>query len=168
MKKEPTAPPLYPDLSEVQEQSTQDEGINFRLKRISDIRDSLEKEFESRGRLRRRYKSLYNTAYYTNIASSLTAIASSTAAAISITTVIGALAALPLGIIAISTGAIGIVSSKISQIFLKKCEKHDRIKLIAMSKLSSVNSLVSTALTDGRISDEEFRIIMQEMESYRV
>ena len=170
MKKEPSAPPseMYPDLSEdLSKMQPQDEGMNFRLKRISDIRDSLEKELESRGRLRRRYKSLYNAAHYINIASSLTAVASSTAATISLATVIGALAALPLGIVAISTGVIGIVSSKISQIVLKKCEKHERIKLIALSKLSSVNDLVSTALTDGRISAEEFKVISQEEESYR-
>ena len=77
MKKEPSAPPseLYPDLSEdLSKMQPQDEGMNFRLKRISDIRDSLEKRIGiKRGRLRRRYKSLYNAAYYTNIASSLTA-----------------------------------------------------------------------------------------------
>jgi hypothetical protein len=36
-----------------------------------------------------------------------------------------------------------------------------------MSKLSSVNGLVSTALRDGDVSDEEFNIILLEMESYR-
>ena len=50
---------------------------------------------------------------------------------------------------------------------MKKCEKHERIKLIALTKLSSVNDLVSTALTDGRISAEEFKVISQEEESYR-
>ena len=50
---------------------------------------------------------------------------------------------------------------------MKKVEKHQQIKLIAAAKLSSVNGLVSTALQDGHISNEEFQIILQEMESYR-
>ena len=167
MVKKASAPPLeseriYPDLP-----TETNADQNFRLKQIREIRDHLENEAETRGRLRRRYKSLYNATHYINIGSSLTAVASSTAATISLTTVVGALAALPLGIVAISTGVVGIISSKISKIVLQKCEKHERIKFVALSKLSSVNGLVSRALTDGEISDEEFQVIIQEMESYR-
>ena len=91
----------------------------------------------------------------------------STASVISLSTVIGALASLPLGIVAISTGVISLVSSKVSKLVLKKVEKHERIKLIALSKLSSVNDLVSKALTDEKVNDTEFEIILAEMESYR-
>jgi hypothetical protein len=66
MKKEPSAPPIYPELPAdaelLQQNPTQDKGMTFRLKRISDIREYLEKEVETRGRLRRRYKSSYNAA----------------------------------------------------------------------------------------------------------
>lgn len=170
MKKEPTAPPLYPQLSEINSTTAElptDSAQQFRLKQIRDIRDQLEGEAETRGRLRRRYKSLYNTAHYVNFGSGLTAVASSTAAVISLSTAVGALASLPLGLVAISTGVISLVSSKVSKLVLKKVEKHERIKLIALSKLSSVNDLVSKALTDGKVSDTEFEIILAEMESYR-
>jgi hypothetical protein len=175
MGKKPSAPPIHPDLTvklpaelpaELPQQN-QDEGMTFRLKRISDIRDYLENEAETRGRLRRRYKSSYNAAYYVNAGASILAIGASTAAATSLATGIGAIASLPLGIVAITSGVLGVIGSKISKIVLKKVEKHERIKLIAMSKLSSVNGLVSTALRDGAVSDEEFNIILLEMESYR-
>lgn len=165
MKKEPSAPPIYPDLSN--EMATDNQDQNFRLKQIREIRDFFEKEADTRGRLRRRYKSLYNTAHYTNMGSSTVSVGASTAAVISLTTVIGALPALPLAIVAIATGVVGIASSKIGKLLLKKCEKHERIKLIAHSKLSSVNDLVSKALTDKAISQEEFEVIIHEMESYR-
>lgn len=167
MRKEASAPPLYPELPTADIPARVEPDQNFRLKQIREIRDFLEKEAETRGRLRRRYKSLYNTAYYVNMGASLTAVGASTTAAISITTVIGSIAALPLGIVAITTGVIGVVSSKVSKILLKKTEKHEKIKLIAMSKLSSVNDLVSKALSDGKISDEEFQVILGESESYR-
>lgn len=167
MKKEPTAPPLYPTLPDATAELPTDSAQEFRLKQIRDIRNQLEGEAETRGRLRRRYKSLYNTAYYVNCGSTLTAVASTTASVISLSTVIGALASLPLGIVAISTGVISLVSSKVSKLLLSKTEKHERIKLIALSKLSSVNDLVSKALTDGKVSDTEFEIILAEMESYR-
>ena len=175
-KSEPSAPPLYPNIdefqarvqSEVQQSSKKDdEGKTFRLKRISDIREFLEKEFETRGRYRRRYKSVYNTAIYVNAAAGLTSVASSISSAATAATGIGIIASVPLGFTAVATGCLSVVSAGISKILLKKVEKHQEIKLIAASKLSSVNGLVSKALQDGNISNEEYQIILQEMESYR-
>ena len=96
----------------------------------------------------------------------MTSVASGVAAAATLATGIGAIASLPLGLTAVSTGVIGVVSTGISKIVLKKVEKHERIKFIADAKLSSVNGLVSKALQDGKISNEEYQIILQEMESY--
>ena len=74
---------------------------------------------------------------------------------------------MPLGLTAVAAGVLSVVSAAVSKILLKKVEKHQQIKLIASAKLSSVNGLVSRALQDGQISNEEFQIILQEMESYR-
>ena len=74
---------------------------------------------------------------------------------------------MPLGFTAVAAGVLSVVSAAASTILLKKVEKHQQIKLIAAAKLSSVNGLVSRALQDGHISNEEFQIILQEMESYR-
>ena len=74
---------------------------------------------------------------------------------------------MPLGFLAVATGVLSVVSAGISKILLKKVEKHQEIKLIAASKLSSINGLVSKALQDGNISNEEYQIILQKMESYR-
>ena len=170
-KSEPSAPPMYPNLDEVQHvpqiQQAEDEGKTFRLKRISDIREILEKEVETRGRYRRRYKSVYNTAIYVNAGAGLTSVASSVSAAATAATGVGIIASVPLGFLAVATGVLSVVSAGISKILLKKVEKHQEIKLIAASKLSNVNGLVSKALQDGNISNEEYQIILQEMESYR-
>ena len=170
-KSEPSAPPMYPNLDEVQHvpqiQQAEDEGKTFRLKRISDIREILEKEVETRGRYRRRYKSIYNTAIYVNAGAGITSVASGVAAATALATGIGVIASIPLGFTAVATGVLGVISTGISKLMLKKVEKHQQIKLIAAAKLSSVNGLVSRALQDGSISNEEYQIILQEMESYR-
>ena len=151
-KSEPSAPPIYPNLDQhVQlEDPTKDEGKTFRLKRISDIRETLEKELETRGRYRRRYKS-----------------GSSIVAAATAATGVGIIASVPLGFTAVAAVVFNVISSAVSKILLKKIENHQQIKLIAAAKLSSINGLVSRALQDGHISNEEFQIILQEMESYR-
>ena len=74
---------------------------------------------------------------------------------------------MPLGFTAVATGVLSVVSAGISKILLKKVEKHQQIKLITAAKLSSVNGLVSRALRDGNISNEEYQIILQEIDSYR-
>ena len=88
-------------------------------------------------------------------------------AAATAATGVGVIASVPLGFTAVASGVLSIVSAAVSKILLKKVEKHQQIKLIAAAKLSSVNGLVSRALQDGHISNEEFQIILQEMESYR-
>ena len=169
-KSEPSAPPIYPNFNEVQHvqnSKEEDEGKTFRQKQISAIRESLEKELETRGRYRRRYKSAYNTAIYLNTGAGLTSVSSSIAAAATAATVVRIIASVPLGFTAVAAGVLSVVSAAVSKILLKKVEKHQQIKLIAAAKLSSVNGLVSRALQDGHISNEEFQIILQEMESYR-
>ena len=130
-KSEPSAPPMYPNLDQhVQlEDSTKDEGKTFRLRRISDIRETLEKELETRGRYRRRYKSAYNTAIYLNAGAGLTSVSSSIVAAATAATGVGIIASVPLGFTAVASGFLSVVSAAVSKILLKKVEKHQQIKL---------------------------------------
>ena len=47
-----------------------------------------------------------------------------------------------------------------------KARKHDQIRVLAESELNSIADRISTALNDDKISDEEFRLIMSELEKY--
>ena len=47
-----------------------------------------------------------------------------------------------------------------------KKKKHDKILLLAKSKLNSIETLISQALTDMEISHEEFSIIVKEKDKY--
>ena len=166
--KKPTAPPLYPNLEdELAQQQLNDNGITFRLKQISEIKSFLESENETRSRLRRRYKSIYNSFFYASTTSGVIAVGAGTAGMTALGTGIGAPIALPLGIVSIGMGAASVGASAICKIILKKVEKHERIKNVAMSKMSSINGLVSNALKDNKISDEEFQLILAERENYR-
>ena len=68
--KKPSAPNsnLYPELpeSERPEETEQvDQGVQFRLNKISEIRDFLENEVDQRDKLRRKYKTVWNVCYNT-------------------------------------------------------------------------------------------------------
>ena len=47
-----------------------------------------------------------------------------------------------------------------------KAKKHDEVRVLAESKLSTIADRVSKALTDGTISDEEFRLVVEETQKY--
>ena len=55
---------------------------------------------------------------------------------------------------------------KLMNIARSKKKKHDKILLLAKSKLNSIETLISQALIDMEISHEEFSIIVKEKDKY--
>ena len=85
---------------------------------------------------------------------------------ISFTSIIGA----PVGIASASFTLIfslttGIIK-KLLSITRKKKKKHDKILMLAKSKLNSIENLVPQALIDMEISHEEFNAIIREKQKY--
>ena len=47
-----------------------------------------------------------------------------------------------------------------------KIEKHEKIAMLTVSTLNTITSLISIALTDDAISDEEYSLILLEFETF--
>ena len=58
------------------------------------------------------------------------------------------------------------ITKKLLKTTRNKKKKHDKILMLAKSKLNSIESLVSKALIDMEISHEEFTTILKEKEKY--
>ena len=73
------------------------------------------------------------------------------------------LVGIPIGITSYSIGlkicAITVGIKKYKSIIKKKKKKHDKIVLLAKSKLNSIEVLISKALIDSNISHDEFVLI---------
>ena len=85
---------------------------------------------------------------------------------ISFTSIVGA----PVGIASANLTlffslATGIVK-KLLNITRNKKKKHDKILMLAKSKLNSIETLISQALIDMEISHEEFITILNEKDKY--
>ena len=65
-------------------------------------------------------------------------------------------------IFSLTTGII----KKLLSITRNKKKKHDKILMLAKSKLDSIETLVSQALIDMEISHEEFNVIIREKQKY--
>ena len=51
---------------------------------------------------------------------------------------------------------------------MSKAEKHEKIKMIASTKFDTIASHISKALSNNKVTDEEFRLILEELEKYKV
>ena len=51
---------------------------------------------------------------------------------------------------------------------MKKKKKHDKILMLAKSKLDSIDTLISQALIDMDVSHEEFITILKEKDRYEM
>ena len=70
--------------------------------------------------------------------------------------------------VALFTGFLSIIGKYSMIKSTSKAEKHKKIKTIAFAKLDTIASHVSKALSDNMVTDEEFRLILEELEKYKV
>ena len=83
-----------------------------------------------------------------------------------LTTIIAAPVAVGLQAGAIACGMLGAGGRFICRKLEAKARKHDQIRVLAVSKLNSIADRISAALTDDKISEEEFRLILSEVDKY--
>ena len=84
-----------------------------------------------------------------------------------LSTVIAAPAVMAIEGVALFTGFLSIIGKYMKK-STSKAEKHEKIKTIASGKLDTIASHVSKALSDNKVTDEEFRLILEELEKYKV
>ena len=166
---------LYPSLSEVREQPTapivnsgaDDRGHSYRLKIIREIQEFLEGEINKREAFSKKY---FRIAKIVNIIDNgliVFTIGVEGTGAVLLATGVAAPIALGLGIGGAAAGAFSLFGNIFSKKATTKAEKHLKIKTLAMAKLDTIASHISKALTDDFISNEEFNLIMEEMNKYK-
>ena len=75
--------------------------------------------------------------------------------------------ALGLGISGAATGAISLLGNIAVKKTTIKAEKHFKIKKAASAKLDTITSHISKAMMDNYVSNEEFKLIMEELNKYK-
>ena len=159
--KQPSAPDLYPDLP-IEDGQIADRANgpqNYRLQKIAEIERSLINERDIRKALYKKYKRGVNI---TDGVDTGLISASVILAGVGIAVPI----LLPLEIVAVVCGSLGVCVKLIRRKLTTKSKKHYEIKTMADCKLNSIKDLISKSLTDGQISDDEFKLILDELEKY--
>ena len=168
---------IYPILSTIRESPTaqnieltemgNDQGHTYRLKVITDIQKFLETEISKRDAFSKKYFRVARIV--SNIDSVLIGITicAEGAGAVLLATGVGSPIALGLGISGAATGAISLLGNIAVKKTTIKAEKHLKIKVAASAKLDTVASHISKAMMDNYISDDEFKLIMEELNKYK-
>ena len=81
-------------------------------------------------------------------------------------TIVAAPVVLGLEIAALGCGLLGVAGKFIGRRLSVKAKKHSDLVVLAESKLNTIANYVSRALTDGAISDKEFRMVINEVSKY--
>ena len=142
------------------------EQIKFRLIEIIGIENYFYQKINQRKSCSKKLNKYVATFDYIDKISIILSATSSGVSIISFTSIIGA----PVGIASASLTLIfslttGIVK-KLLNITRNKKKKHDKILMLAKSKLNSIETLISQALIDLDISHEEFIRILKEKDKY--
>ena len=167
---------IYPTLPTIREQPTapgivndeiDDRGHSYRLKVILDVQKFFEEEINKRDAFSKKY---FRVARIINIADNVLigiTVLAEAAGAVLLSTGVGAPIALGLGISGAATGCISIIGNIVGRKTTIKAEKHLKIKTLASAKLDTIASHISKAMMDNFISDEEFKLIMEELNKYK-
>ena len=167
---------IYPTLPTIREQPTapnvvnggsDDRGHSYRLKIIREVQEFLEEEIKNRDAFSKKYFRIAKVVNMVDNALITITIGAEGTSAVLLSTGVGAPFALALGISGVVTGAVSLIGNILSKKATTKAEKHLKIKTLAMAKLDTIASHVSKAMMDDFISDEEFKLIMEEMEKYK-
>ena len=167
---------IYPELPTIREQpttpnvvnhSSDDRGHSYRLNIIREIQAFLEEEIKNREAFSKKYFRMAKVVNMVDNALITITIGAEGTGAILLATGVGAPFALALGISGAVTGAVSLIGNIFSKKATTKAEKHLKIKTLAIAKLDTITTHISKALTDNFISDEEFKLIMEEMNKYK-
>ena len=158
-RENPSAPPVAMEVID-------DGGHSYRLKVISDVQKFLEDELTKRDAFSKKYFRIDKiTSNVDSVLISITLGAGITGAAL-LTTVV----ATPI-VLGIISGLISLLGNIVVRKTTLKAEKHLnfnlKISMLAKAKLDTIASHMSEALMDNKISDDEFKLIMEELNKYK-
>ena len=143
------------------------EQTKFRLSEITGIENYFHQKINQRKSCSKKLNKYVTTFDYIDKILIVLSATSSGVSIISFTSIIGA----PVGIASASFTLIfslttGIIK-KLLSITRNKKKKHDKILMLAKSKIDRIETLISQALIDMEISHEEFNAIIREKQKYQ-
>ena len=157
---------IYPDLNPFNPMAPPPDGNTFRLQKCCEALDRLKNELEHYDSVLKKYDRskgvLINASSVCGILSGVLA-ASGLASSLS---GFGVGVAIPLGVVSGILVCTTIGCEQVSKSLSTKAMKHQSTVSLARAKINTIEDLISKALRDNKISDEEFSLIIEELKKF--
>ena len=152
---------MYPNLS-----ATSSNEQQFRLNKINEVKDYFVAEIKERELMSKRLSKYIASFDYFDKSLIVLSVTTGSISIASFATVIGA----PVGMMSASCSLAFSITTGFVKKFLKtirnKKKKHNKVFMLARSKLNSIESKISEALINNDISHEDFMTIINEEKNY--
>jgi len=139
----------------------------YRLQNINEMQTILIGEVEKRAILSKKYHKWVKIVGAVNdVLVGSTVVLETTAVAL-LATAVSAPAIIPIQVVVIGIGSLVTVGSQVKKKLITKVGKHEKIAVFAEDKLSAVDECISKALDDKEISEEEYSLVVSELNKFR-
>lgn len=138
----------------------------YRLEKINEIQKKIEQERNKRDALSKKYnKGIKIISVIDNVLVGFSMLLGVCGIGL-LSTIIAAPVTIAMEAVAVGSGFLCIIGKQVNRKLEMKAEKHEKIKALADGKLNTISDLMSKALKDNYISDEEISSIMMELETF--
>ena len=141
---------------------------NFRLAQMEEGLKFLEQEVANYTKCKKKYNFCYNTLFFMNTSSAIVAAGCSVSGIALLASGPGAIVSLPLMGIGLAGELFAAGLSVANKKILLKLKKHEAITALASAKLNSAKLIVSQAIDDRKISDEEFSRFLRDLDDFKI
>ena len=149
---------IYPSLNEISLSDHQ----HFRLNKINEIKDYFVAEIKERELMSKRLSKFIAFCDYFGKSLIVLSVTSGSISIASFATVIGALVGIASASLSLTFSLSTGIIKKLLKTTRNKKKKHNKIIMLARTKLNSIESKVSEALVNSEISHEDFMVIVNE------
>ena len=140
----------------------------FRLKKSCDALKAIEDELKHYENVRKKYNRVRGIFTKTSVGSGVLSIVLSGSGLTTSLTGLGIVVGVPLGALGGVAGAVSVGCAFTSKRLSHKVSKHEQTVSIGKAKENTIRDLVSKAMNDKNITDEEFALILREVEKFYV
>ena len=136
------------------------------MQKINEIKLFFQNEIEQRRKTLKKYKKCIKANEVIELSSTVLSVGSGIAGFGLLASVIAAPIGFVLQASSLVCGLVSIIPYSINKNLHPNMEKHQKIITLAMSKLNTINDIVSKAIDDNVIDQTEFRLILNEHQHY--
>ena len=157
---------IYPPLDDIASAPPDDESQIYRLKKIEEIENFFNEEIKQREKLYKKFKRYSTTVVILDHSLIIATVITGSGSIAALATGIGLPLSIALGGVSLCLSIATAITHRTNKIIDAKSKKHDKICILAQTKLDSIHDTVSKAITDGHVDSIEFQRIIQEKQRY--